>query len=228
MQKQVPDNPVEKNRDIEGRSADFNPLVIITALMVCFYLAANLMAVRVMDIFGTALLDAGTIIFPLTYMLGNILAEVWGFKVARKVILLAFLCNVILMGGTALAAVIPYPAYLAETSEAYSMIFTYMPRIVAGSLCAFLVGELTNAWCMVKIRALTGHRFLWVRTIGSSAVGQIFDSMIFCIIAFGGTLPWGDLFVMIGTLYVTKVVIEAALCTPIAYAIIGRLRKTLP
>ena len=228
MNAQVPENPVIKNREIDGgRSADFNPLVIISALMICFYLSANIMAVKVMDVFGMSLLDAGTLIFPFSYMLGDVLSEIWGFKTTRKIIFLAFLCNAILMGATALATVVPSPDYLSETADAYNIVFTYMPRIVVASLCAFLVGELVNSWLMIKIRERTGLRLLWVRTIGSSAVGQLLDSVIFCIIAFAGTIDTRDLLMMSGTLYGVKLLIEAAAGTPIAYAVIGRLRKTL-
>jgi len=222
MNTQVPENPVEKNRDM-----DFNPLVVIATLMVCCYLAANVMAVKVMDLFGTSLLDAGTLIFPFAYMLGDVLTEIWGFKTARKVIFLCFICNAIFMGATALAVLVPSPEYLAETADAYNIVFSYMPRIVAASLCAFLVGELTNAWLMIKIREITGRRLLWVRTIGSSVVGQLLDSLIFCVIAFAGTVTTSDLFTMIFTLYIVKLLIEAAAGTPIAYAVIGYLRRSL-
>jgi len=222
MNTQVPENPVEKNRDM-----DFNPLVVIAALMVCCYLAANVMAVKVMDLFGTTLLDAGTIIFPFAYMLGDVLTEIWGFKTARKVIFLCFLCNAVFMGATALAVLAPSPEYLAETALAYNIVFAYMPRIVVASLCAFLVGELTNAWLMIKIRGFTGRRLLWVRTIGSSVVGQLLDSSIFCVIAFAGTITTRDLLTMIITLYLVKLLIEAAAGTPIAYAVIGHLRRKL-
>ena len=227
MKTQVPENPVQKNRGAEGNSADFNPLVIITALMVCFYLSANIMAVKVMDVFGVGIFDAGTLIFPFAYMLGDVLTEIWGFRTARKVIFLCFLCNAILMAATALATLVPSPGYLSETADAYNIIFSYMPRIVVASLSAFLVGELMNSWLMIKIRELTGRRLLWVRTIGSSVVGQLLDTFIFCTIAFAGTVTTRDLLVMIGSLYVAKVLIEAAAGTPIAYAVIGRLRKRL-
>jgi len=222
MNTQVPENPVEKNR-----GNDFNPLVVIATLMVCCYLAANVMAVKVMDLFGTTLLDAGTLIFPFAYMLGDVLTEIWGFKTARKVIFLCFICNAIFMGATALAVVVPYPAYLAETAVAYNIVFAYMPRIVAGSLCAFLVGSLANAWLMIKIRELTGRRLLWVRTIGSSVVGQLLDSGIFCVIAFAGVVTTRDLLSMIFTLYIVKLLIEAAGGTPLAYALVGYLRRKL-
>ena len=227
MNKQVPENPVQKNREAESRSADFNSLVIITALMVAIYLSANIMAVKIMDVFGLSILDAGTLIFPFAYMLGDVLTEIWGFKTARKVIFLCFICNVILMSATAVATLVPSPDYMSETADAFNIIFGYMPRIVIASLCAFLVGELTNSWLMTKIREKTGSRFLWVRTIGSSAVGQLLDSVIFCVIAFAGTIPTGELVTMIVTLYLIKLGVEAAAGTPIAYAVIGRLRKSI-
>ena len=225
MDTQAPDGPGRENRGDVGREADWGPLVVVTALMACCYMAANIMAVKVMDVFGVALFDAGTLIFPFAYMLGDVLTEIWGFRTARKVILLCFLCNAILMAATAAAVLVPSPAYLSETAAAYNTVFSYMPRIVAASLCAFLAGELTNSWLLLRIRALTGQRRLWMRTIGSSAVGLLLDTAIFCVIAFAGTVTTRDLFVMIGSLYIVKIAIEAAAGTPIAYAVIGRLRK---
>jgi len=227
MKTQVPENPVQKNRDDGSRSADFNPLVVISALLICFYLSANVMAVKVMDVFGTALFDAGTLVFPFAYMLGDVLTEIWGFKTTRKVIFLAFICNAILMGATALATIVPSPDYLSTTADAYGIVFTYMPRIVIASLCAFLAGELANAFFMEKIRNLTGRRLLWVRTIGSSVIGQLLDTAIFCTIAFAGTLTGNDLLVMIGSLYLAKLIIEAAAGTPVAYAVVGYLRRQI-
>jgi uncharacterized integral membrane protein (TIGR00697 family) len=229
MNQQVPENPA-KNRE-EGalfdkrREADFTPLVVIAALMAACYLTANVMAVKVMAVFGTSLFDAGTLIFPFSYMLGDVLTEIWGFRTARKVILLAFVCNLLFTGVTALGVPIPSPAYLSENADAYNTVFSYMPRIVAASLAAFLVGELSNAWVMSRIRPLTGVRLLWMRTIGSTAVGALFDTLIFCTIAFAGTVTPHDLFVMIGSLYLAKLGIEALAGTPLAYAVIGWLRR---
>jgi uncharacterized integral membrane protein (TIGR00697 family) len=219
MNKQVPEHPVLKNRE------DVTPLVIIVALMVTCYLTANIMAVKLIGAFDVAFIDAGTIIFPVAYVLGDVLTEIWGFKVARKVIFLTFVCNVILVIFTLIGVWIPSPVYLAETADAYNTVFSYVPRIVAGSLIAFLAGELTNAWFMTKIKSLTNGRFLWMRTIGSSAIGYIFDTVIFCVVAFGGTVKLRDMFVMIGILYLVKVVMEAVIGTPIAYVVIGYLRK---
>ena len=219
MNKQVSDNPVKKNRD------EFSPLVVITALMVTCYLAANIMAVKIIGLSDVAVLDAGTITFPIAYMLGDVLTEIWGFKVARKVILLTFLCNILLVAVTAIGVLIPSPEYLRETADAYNTIFTYVPRIVIASLIAFFVGELSNAYFMVKIKALTKGRYLWMRTIGSSAIGYLLDTIIFCIIAFAGTVIFKEILLMILIQYLVKLVIEAVCGTPLAYASIGYLKK---
>ena len=219
MNTQVPGNPVEKNR------SDFSPLTVITALMVTSYLTANIMAVKMIGFFDIALLDAGTITFPLAYLLGDILTELWGFKTARKVIFLTFACNILLVGFTAIGVLLTSPDYLQANADAYNTVFTYVPRIVIASLIAFLIGELTNSYLMVKIKALTAGKYLWMRTIGSSAVGYILDTVIFCIIAFAGIVTTRDLFIMIGAQYVVKLVIEAVCGTPLAYAIIALLRK---
>ena len=221
MNTQVPDNPVIKNRD------GFTPLVVIVALMVTSYLTANIMAVKLIGSIDVAFVDAGTLIFPVAFVLGDVLTEIWGFKIARKVIFLTFICNIILVVVTTIGVLVPSPAYLAETAEAYNAVFAYVPRIVVASLAAFLCGELINAWLMVKIRERTKGRYLWLRTIGSSAVGYIFDTVIFCVIAFAGTLKLRDLLVMIGVQYIVKLAIEAACGTPVAYALIAHLRKRL-
>jgi len=215
---------IDKNFDAE-RQGGFTPLVVIAALLITCYLTANIMAVKIVGVFNTALIDAGTITFPLAYMLGDVLTEIWGFKTARKVIFLTFFCNLLLVAATAVGVLVPAPAYLADTAEAYDTVFTYVPRIVAASLIAFLAGELTNAWFMEKIRERTKGRYLWMRTIGSSAVGYVFDTGLFCVIAFAGTVHTRDLLIMLGVQYVVKIVIEAACGTPLAYALVGWLRK---
>jgi uncharacterized integral membrane protein (TIGR00697 family) len=225
MKKQVPEHPVIKNRN-EFTSRDFTPLTVITALLVTSYLTANVMAVKIIGSVGVAVLDAGTITFPLAYILGDVLTEIWGFKTARKVIFLTFTCNIVLVIATTIGVMIPSPDYLSETASAYDTVFSTVPRIVAASLIAFLSGELTNAWLMDKIKDLTHGRFLWMRTIGSSAAGYIFDTVIFCVVAFAGTITLRDMFIMLGTQYAIKLIVEAVCGTPIAYIVIWLLKRS--
>ncbi len=220
MENKVPENP-SKNRE-----GDFTPLVVVSALLVTFYLIANLMAVKIITVGSMSLFDAGTITFPFAYMLGDVLAEVWGYRTAKKIIVLTFICNVLLVVFTSIGIVLPYPDYMSDIQDAYTMIYTYVPRIVLSSLISFLLGELANAKVLVimKERQKDGKR-LWLRTIGSSAVGYLFDTVFFVLIAFTGTAPVEDLISMIAVQYIAKLLIEAIAGTPLAYAAIGYLRR---
>ena len=201
------------------------PYVIVTVLFVMCYVVSNLMAVKVIGFFGLFYFDAGTITFPLAYMLGDVLTEIWGYKTAKKTIILAFLCNVFVVFWTQIGVWLPSPDYLDPIANAYDTVFNYVPRIILGSLTGFLLGELSNAWLMDKIKAKTKGRHLWVRTIGSSIVGYLFDTVPFVLIAFLGVLTTRDLLLMIATQYVMKLAIEAVFGTPLAYAAIAYLRK---
>ena len=200
-------------------------LMTITALFVTLYLVSNIMAVKVISIFGLFYFDAGTITFPFAYMLGDVLTELWGFKTARKVIWMTFFCNIFMVICTQIGVWLPSPDYLAETEKAYNHLFSYVPRIVIGSLVGFLLGELSNAWLMEKIKIKTNGKHLWVRTIGSSAVAYLFDSLPFVLIAFLGIVSTHDLLMMIAFQYGVKLLIESVFGTPMAYAVIHALRR---
>ncbi len=215
----VSENPF-KNR-IDRHTA----LMIVTALFVTSYLVSNVMAVKVISLFGLFYFDAGTITFPFAYMLGDVLTEIWGYRTARKVIWTTFFCNILMVVCTQIGVWLPSPDYLAETANAYNHIFTYVPRIVVASLTGFLLGELSNAWLMEKIKEKTKGKRLWVRTIGSSAVAYIFDSLPFVLIAFAGVVSTHDLIMMIVLQYVLKLFIEACFGTPLAYAAVRAIRR---
>lgn len=204
-----------------------SPYVIVTVLFVMCYVVSNLMAVKVIGFFGLFYFDAGTITFPLAYMLGDVLTEIWGYKTARKTILLAFFCNIFVVICTQIGVWLPSPDYLDVTANAYDTVFSYVPRIVLGSLTGFLLGELSNAWLMDKIKSKTKGRHLWVRTIGSSIVGYLFDTIPFVLIAFLGVLSTRDLLLMIASQYIMKLAIESFFGTPMAYAAVAFLRKTM-
>ena len=199
--------------------------MVVTALFVTSYLVSNVMAVKVISLFGLFYFDAGTIVFPFAYMLGDVLTEIWGYRTARKVIWLTFTCNIIMVVCTQIGVWLPSPDYLDETANAYNHIFSYVPRIVVASLTGFLLGELSNAWLMEKITKATGSKHLWVRTIGSSAVAYLFDSLPFVLIAFLGVVSTHDLLLMIAFQYGAKLLIEAIFGTPLAYAAVHAIRK---
>ena len=215
----VSENPL-KNRFDKSDS-----YTIIAVFFTVCYIVSNIMAVKVIGIFGLFYFDAGTITFPLAYMLGDVLTEIWGYRTARKTIILAFLCNVFVVIFTQIGVWLPSPDYLDATSNAYNTIYSYVPRIVFASLTGFLLGELSNAWIMDKMKKLTNGKHLWFRTIGSSIVGYIFDTVPFVLIAFAGALTTRDILLMILSQYIIKIAIEALFGTPMAYALIAFLRK---
>ena len=215
----VSENPFKNRIDSQGL------LVVVTALFVTLYLVSNVMAVKVVGLFDLLYFDAGTITFPLAYMLGDVLTEIWGYRTTRKVVWVTLACNVLMVIFTHIGVWLPSPDYLNETATAYNHIFDYVPRIVLGSLVGFLLGELSNAWFMEKIKRWTGGRRLWVRTIGSSMVGYLFDSLPFVRIAFAGVVSVRELVMMCVLQYVLKLGIEILFGTPLAYAAIGWIKR---
>ena len=216
---QVSENPV-KNR------SNYLPiLVTISGALITCYLISNIMAVKLISVFGITLFDAGTIVFPFAYMLGDVLTEVFGFKIAKKVIFLTFFCNIFLVLATTVGIFLPYPEYTSETANAYAKIFSYVPRITIASLFAFLFGELSNAFALEKIKKVTNGKFLFIRTIGSSVVGYVFDTVGFVFIAFYGTVPFSDLISMIWVQYLAKLLIEAICATPLVYMVVSFVKK---
>ena len=217
-------NKVSEN-PLKNRFDKSDSYTIIAVFFTVCYIVSNIMAVKVVGVFGLFYFDAGTITFPLAYMLGDVLTEIWGYRTARKTIILAFLCNVFVVICTQIGVWLPSPDYLDVTSNAYNTIYSYVPRIVFASLTGFLLGELSNAWIMDKMKKLTNGKHLWFRTIGSSIVGYIFDTVPFVLIAFVGALTTRDILLMILSQYIIKIAIEALFGTPMAYALIAFLKK---
>ena len=219
----VSENPF-KNRT-NGTSDTL--LIIVTALFVTLYLTSNIMAVKVIGLAGLFYFDAGTITFPFAYMLGDVITELWGFRTAKRIIWLTFFCNILLVICTQIGVWLPSPEYLTETATAYNHIFTYVPRIVVASLIGFLLGELSNAWLMERIKQWTRGHHLWVRTIGSSAIAYLFDTVPFVLIAYWGTVTIHELLLMLAFQYCSKLLIESVFGTPMAYAAIRCINKWL-
>ena len=219
-------NKVSEN-PFKNRTGGDMPLMVVTALFVTLYLVSNIMAVKIIGFFGLFYFDAGTITFPFAYMLGDVLTEIWGYRTARKVIWTTFVCNKIMVACTQVGVWLPSLDYLDATAVSYNTIFTYVPRIVIGSLAGFLLGELSNAWFMERIKKITRGRFLWVRTIGSSVIGYLLDTLPFVLIAFLGILSTRDLLLMIAFQYCMKLGIEVLFGTPMAYAVIVMLKRSI-
>ena len=230
MDNKVAENPFKNRIDevkgerlkLKGKETSF---IVVSALFVTLYVVSNVMAVKVIGLWDMFYFDAGTITFPFAYMLGDVLTEIWGYKTARKVIFTTLLCNIVMVLCTQIGVFLPSPDYLDATAQAYNTMFSYVPRIVIASLTGFLLGELSTAWLMEKIKRWTKGKRLWVRTIGSSAVAYWFDSLPFVLIAFAGTVSTHDLLLMIAFQYASKLLIEAVLGTPMAYAVVKAIRR---
>lgn len=201
------------------------PLIVVTSLFVTLYLVSNIMAVKVIGIANLFYFDAGTITFPFTYMLGDVLTEIWGYRTTKKVIFMTLFCNIVLVLCTQVGVWLPAPESMQETTNAYNHIFSCVPRIVLASLTGFLLGELSNAWFMEKIKIWTKGKRLWVRTIGSSAIAYFFDTLPFVLIAFLGVVTTRELLLMLALQYFAKLLIEAIFATPMAYATIAFLKR---
>ncbi|MDY6881702.1 MAG: queuosine precursor transporter [Thermodesulfobacteriota bacterium] len=196
--------------------------VLISCVFVTCLITANIISVKMVDIFGL-ILPAGIIIFPLSYIAGDVLTEVYGYAQARKVIWLGFFCNFVVVVAIWVAKIIP-PALFWESQTAYETILGQTPRILAASFVAYLVGEFVNAFIMAKMKIATKGRWLWARTISSTLVGQGLDSMIFMSLAFVGIIPIKILALAVMTQWMIKSLYEA-LATPLTYAFTRFLKK---
>jgi len=182
---------------------------------------SNIIAVKIVEVWDRQF-DAATLLFPLTYLLGDVLTEVYGYRQARIVIWIGFLANLVAVGAIQVAIHLPAADFWAENQEAYETVLGTTWRIFLGSLAAYLVGEFTNSFILAKMKVATRGRWLWSRTVTSTIVGQGLDSVIFSAIAFAGTGI--DLWNQIVTIWVIKVAWEVA-ATPLTYAVVGFLKR---
>ncbi len=194
--------------------------VIVAAIFVTSLITANVIAVKVISL-GPFILPAAIIIFPMSYIFGDILTEVYGYRQARKVIWLGFFCNLIFVVFVWVGQVLP-PAPFWEWQEAYESILGYTPRLLIASFGGYLVGEFANSFVLAKMKILTRGRWLWTRTIGSTIVGQGLDTMVFITLAFIGTPSF--VFIMILYHWLAKIAIEAV-ATPFTYAMVNSLKR---
>lgn len=196
--------------------------VAIVGIFVTSLITANIAAVKLVDVFGL-IMPAGIVIFPISYIVGDILTEVYGYKNARRVIWLGFFCNLLAVIALVAGQLLP-PAGFWDGQDAYERILGYTPRLLIASFIAYLVGEFTNAYVLSRMKSLTKGRWLWTRTIGSTFVGQGLDSLIFIVVAFSGTIAVNELATAVITQWLFKSAYEA-LATPLTYAAVSFFRR---
>lgn len=208
---------------LQAAAKSFKHLDIITALFVTVLLISNVASSKIAQI-GPLSLDGGTFLFPLTYIFGDILTEVYGFKRARRVIWLGVFANLTMAATFMIVGILP-SAPDWPNQEAYMAILGWTPRIVLASITAYFLGEFVNSVILSKLKVITKGKWLFTRTIGSTIFGQLVDTLIFILIAFAGVLPSELLISLIISNYLFKTGIEV-LFTPITYKVINFLKKS--
>ena len=191
-------------------------------LFVVVLLVSNIVAAKFFAI-GQLRVSAAQMLFPITYIFGDIFTEVYGYSASRRAIWYGFFASFILVGLSYLAVVIP-PAPEYQDQAAFATIFKPVGRIVGASLLAYWCGEFANSFTLAKMKLLTKGKYLWTRTIGSTAVGQAVDTAVVMFAAFYGIRPLGVIWRLIVSGYVIKVVYET-LMTPITYALVNFLKR---
>jgi queuosine precursor transporter len=196
--------------------------VLVAAIFTACLITSNIIAVKLIRVFGF-IIPAAIIVFPISYIFGDVLTEVYGYRQARLVIWLGFLCNLLSVAAICLAQVLPSASFW-EGQAAYERILGYTPRLLTASFVAYLIGEFVNSFVLAKMKIATKGRWLWTRTIASTLAGQGLDSLVFMVIAFAGTIPASGMANAVVTQWFAKSAYEAIL-TPATYKIVRFLKR---
>ena len=195
----------------------------IGIIYVTCLLLSNLIAGKMWAVTESVTLPAAVILFPITYIFGDIFTEVYGFKKARTIIWMGFICSFFAVLVYLITIALPHPGFW-ENQDAYAIVLGTTPRVAIASFAGYLFGEFSNSMVLSKLKVLTRGRNLWVRTILSTVVGEGFDSIIFITISFAGTMDNATLGKMILFQYLFKVAYEV-LFTPLTYVIVNFIKK---
>ena len=200
----------------------FKYLELWIHIFVVVLMVSNLVGHKICA-FGPFRISGAQLLFPITYIFGDIFTEVYGYAASRRAIWVGFFASALLSVMGVIAVALP-PAPDWHGQQAFASVFNFVPRMVIASLIAYWCGEFANAFVLAKMKLLTRGRFLWSRTIGSTAVGQLVDSVVVMTLAFGGTLPAGEIVRLIYSGYLGKVLYEAA-ATPLTYLVVNTLKR---
>lgn len=185
-------------------------------------IAANLLETKVIQL-GSLTVTAGLLVFPISYIINDCIAEVWGFKKARLIIWSGFVMNFFVVSLGLIAVALPAAPFW-DGEEHFDFVFGMAPRIVAASLMAFLVGSFLNAYVMSKMKVASGGRHFSARAILSTVVGETADSLIFFPVAFGGIIAWKELLMMMGIQIVMKSMYEVIIL-PVTIRVVGVIKR---
>ena len=197
----------------------------VVAVFVGLLIISNIGATKLIAA-GPLITDGGAFLFPLVYVVGDVLSEVYGFRATRRAVLLGFGMSALAAGTFWLVQQAP-PAEDWPNQEAFEAVLGFVPRIVLASLAGFLVGQLLNAWVLVRIKRRTLERRLWARLVGSTVVGEFADTLVFCTIAFYGVITGWTFANYVITGFVYKVAVEV-LVMPVTYRVIAAVKRGEP
>ena len=198
------------------------PFMLLGILFNVCLIAANLLETKVIQV-GSITVTAGLLVFPISYVINDCIAEVWGFKKARLIIWSGFAMNFFVVALGLIAVALPAAPFW-EGEQHFDFVFGMAPRIVVASLLAFLIGSFLNAYVMSKMKVASGGRNFSARAIWSTVVGETADSLIFFPIAFGGLIAWPELLVMMGTQIVLKSLYEVIIL-PITIRVVKAVKR---
>ena len=194
----------------------------VVALFVTCLITANIIAVKPVQV-GGLIFPAAVVIFPLAYIFGDILTEVYGYTRARQTIWIGFGCNLVAVAAIWLAGRLPAAGFWPDQA-AYEAILGFTPRLLVASFIAYLIGEFLNSFVLAKLKVRTAGRHLWLRTISSTLVGELADSIVFISVAFLGVWPGDQMLTAVVTQWMIKVTYEI-IATPLTYGVVGWLKR---
>lgn len=200
----------------------FRFLDALTTAFVVVLLVSNLLAQKIVQL-GHIHTSGAMVLFPLTYIFGDVFTEVYGYAASRRAIWLGFFATALLYAVSALVIALPADPNW-HNQEAFVTVFGILPRILVASLIAFWAGEFANSYTMARLKLLTQGRYLWTRTVGSTVVGQAVDTVLVITLTFAGRLPAHTLFTIIWQGYLLKVAYEV-LATPLTYLVVNGLKR---
>lgn len=198
------------------------PFMLLGVLFTVCLIAANILETKILQV-GFITATAGMLIFPISYIVNDCIAEIWGYKKARLIIWIAFAMNFFVVGIAQLAVILPAASYW-EGAEHFNFVFGMTPRIVFASLCAFLAGSFMNAYVMSRMKVRSKGKNFSLRAIVSTVAGESLDSLIFFPIAFGGIIPIKELFILMGLQALMKTGYEIVVL-PITVQVVKKIKK---
>lgn len=201
-------------------------LDIVIGLFVAVLIISNLTSAAKIVTLGPFTFDGGTLLFPISYIFGDILTEVYGYSVTRRVIWIGFAAAALFSLVVWIVGLLPGEAEWSSRvgMDAYNAVLGSTPRIVFASLIAYWAGSFSNAFVLAKMKVITQGRWLWSRTVGSTVVGQFVDTFLFVAVAFAGMMSAEVLWSVAVSNYIFKVGVEA-LFTPVTYVVVGWLKR---